>query len=76
MRRRHGIPDNDHRPFNVAYAAVQRSRQDKERPAPAQRSQENVITQTARPAQAEQVVRNRGGALLICILKLGLPTSV
>ncbi|PBL02918.1 hypothetical protein ARMGADRAFT_277502 [Armillaria gallica] len=62
MRRRHGIPDNDHRPFNVAYAAVQRSRQDKERPASAQRSQENVITQTAheaRSAQAEQVVRNR-----------------
>ncbi|PBK66866.1 hypothetical protein ARMSODRAFT_328895 [Armillaria solidipes] len=66
MRRRHGIPDNDHRPFNVAYAAVQRSRQEKERPAPAQRSQENVNTQTAheaRPAQAEQVVRNRGALL-------------
>ncbi|KAK0499708.1 hypothetical protein EDD18DRAFT_860061 [Armillaria luteobubalina] len=64
MRRRHGIPDNDHRPFNVAYAAVQRSRQDKERPVPAQRSQENVNMQTAheaRPSQAEQVVRNRGG---------------
>ncbi|KAK0230421.1 hypothetical protein IW262DRAFT_1338291 [Armillaria fumosa] len=63
MRRRHGIPDNDHRPFNVAYAAVQRSRQDKERPVPAQRSQENVNMHTAheaRPAQAEQVVRNRG----------------
>ncbi|KAK0243128.1 hypothetical protein EDD85DRAFT_317510 [Armillaria nabsnona] len=64
MRRRHGIPDNDHRPFNVAYAAVQRSRQEKERSAPAQRSQENVNTHTAheaRPSQAEQVVRNRGG---------------
>ncbi|KAK0206886.1 hypothetical protein DFS33DRAFT_1317713 [Desarmillaria ectypa] len=63
MRRRHGIPDNDHRPFNVAYAAVQRSRQAKERPTPAQRSQETANTQTAheaRPVQAEQVIRNRG----------------
>ncbi|KAK0190598.1 hypothetical protein F5146DRAFT_560664 [Armillaria mellea] len=63
MRRRHGIPDNDHRPFNVAYAAVQRSRQDKERPASVQKSQEIVNIQTARearPAQVEQVVRNRG----------------
>jgi hypothetical protein len=30
MRRRHGIPDNDHRPFNVAYAAAMRARQDRE----------------------------------------------
>ncbi|THH29144.1 hypothetical protein EUX98_g5062 [Antrodiella citrinella] len=26
MRRRHGIPDNDHRPFNVAYAAAAQAR--------------------------------------------------
>lgn len=26
MRRRHGIPDGDHRPFNVAYAAAKQSR--------------------------------------------------
>ncbi|KAH8105982.1 hypothetical protein BXZ70DRAFT_904066 [Cristinia sonorae] len=30
MRRRHGIPDNDHRPFNVAYAAATRARQELE----------------------------------------------
>lgn len=30
MRRRHGIPDNDHRPFNVAYAAATRARQEAE----------------------------------------------
>ncbi|KAJ6616245.1 hypothetical protein B0H10DRAFT_2219643 [Mycena sp. CBHHK59/15] len=30
MRRRHGIPDNDHRPFNVAYAAVLRARHEEE----------------------------------------------
>ncbi|KAG7447589.1 uncharacterized protein BT62DRAFT_783188 [Guyanagaster necrorhizus] len=64
MRRRHGIPDNDHRPFNVAYAAVRRSRQEKERPVSALQSQGSTNTQTAheaRPAQAEQIVRNRGG---------------
>jgi hypothetical protein len=27
MRRKHGIPDHDRRPFNVAYAAVLRERQ-------------------------------------------------
>ena len=26
MRRRHGIPDSDHRPFTVAYAAAKKSR--------------------------------------------------
>lgn len=26
MRRRHGIPDEDQRPFNVAYAAAMRAR--------------------------------------------------
>ncbi|CDO71357.1 hypothetical protein BN946_scf184908.g115 [Trametes cinnabarina] len=30
MRRRHGIPDDDHRPFNVAYAAALQSRKRKE----------------------------------------------
>lgn len=27
MRRRHGIPDEDERPFNVAYAAAVRARE-------------------------------------------------
>lgn len=30
MRRRHGIPDNDHRPFNVAYAAAKRAQKERE----------------------------------------------
>ncbi|KAF7302035.1 hypothetical protein MIND_00769900 [Mycena indigotica] len=30
MRRRHGIPDSDHRPFNVAHAAVLRARREQE----------------------------------------------
>ncbi|KAF4575263.1 hypothetical protein EYR36_006621 [Pleurotus pulmonarius] len=28
LRRKHGIPDNDHRPFNVAYAAVLRAKRE------------------------------------------------
>ena len=30
MRRRHGIPDNDRRPFNVAYAAAKRAQKESE----------------------------------------------
>ncbi|EKM59777.1 uncharacterized protein PHACADRAFT_170387, partial [Phanerochaete carnosa HHB-10118-sp] len=30
MRRRHGIPDSDHRPFNVAYASVKRAHRERE----------------------------------------------
>ena len=30
MRRRHGIPDSDHRPFNVAYAAASKARSERE----------------------------------------------
>ncbi|KAI9069214.1 hypothetical protein FKP32DRAFT_79459 [Trametes sanguinea] len=30
MRRRHGIPDDDHRPFNVAYAAALQARKKRE----------------------------------------------
>ncbi|KDQ64179.1 hypothetical protein JAAARDRAFT_27801 [Jaapia argillacea MUCL 33604] len=30
MRRRHGIPDDDHRPFNVAFAAASRAQKDRE----------------------------------------------
>ncbi|TCD70798.1 hypothetical protein EIP91_001488 [Steccherinum ochraceum] len=41
MRRRHGIPDNDHRPFNVAYAAAARARQELE--AEARRSRRASI---------------------------------
>lgn len=31
MRRRHGIPDDDNRPFNVAYAAALQARKGGER---------------------------------------------
>ena len=37
MRRRYGIPDRDHRPFNVAYAAARRVQEegDKKKSSPA-----------------------------------------
>ncbi|KAF9450942.1 hypothetical protein P691DRAFT_700256 [Macrolepiota fuliginosa MF-IS2] len=62
MRRRHGIPDNDHRPFNVAYAAVVRARQEKEavRKAKAMAAQA-VPPHDRRNAQTEQTVRQRFG---------------
>ncbi|KAI3616531.1 hypothetical protein WG66_011498 [Moniliophthora roreri] len=31
MRRKYGIPDNDHRPFNVAYAAAQLAREEQDK---------------------------------------------
>ena len=40
MRRRHGIPDDDSRPFNVAYAAALQARKAREGKG---RSQESII---------------------------------
>lgn len=54
MRRRHGIPDNDHRPFNVAYAAAQRAQKEKE-----------GVLKTPNPAAvqgADQELRQRGAS--------------
>lgn len=63
MRRRHGIPDNDHRPFNVAYAAVVRARQEKEAAQKAKVTQ-LVPQNDRRSAQTGQDVRQRFGTCL------------
>lgn len=63
MRRRHGIPDNDHRPFNVAYAAVVRARQEKEAAQKAKVTQ-LVPQNDRRSAQTGQDVRQRFGMCL------------
>ncbi|KAJ3788157.1 hypothetical protein GGU10DRAFT_121684 [Lentinula aff. detonsa] len=74
LRRRHGIPDNDHRPFNVAYAAVQRAKEQKEKEnarirradlaaASAVSSQESLPDQVRhRPGNQRGVDSSRSGA--------------
>ncbi|KAF5388408.1 hypothetical protein D9615_000656 [Tricholomella constricta] len=59
MRRRHGIPDNDHRPFNVAYAAVVRARQENEAVVRRAKLQEMVHDQ--QNALPNQNIRQRHG---------------
>ncbi|KNZ76062.1 hypothetical protein J132_00338 [Termitomyces sp. J132] len=59
MRRRHGIPDNDHRPFNVAYAAVLRARQEDEEKTRRARLQELIQDQQSAPP--DQDIRQRNG---------------
>jgi hypothetical protein len=62
MRRRHGIPDNDHRPFNVAYAAVMRARQDAEAAKRKARLEQVVLLgQEQRNALPDQNIRQRSG---------------
>ncbi|KAM6496188.1 hypothetical protein JOM56_008894 [Amanita muscaria] len=63
MRRRHGIPDDDHRPFNVAYAAVQNAREKREA---LRRAKSRPMSNTAREqppssAQLKQDLRQRTG---------------
>lgn len=45
LRRKHGIPDNDHRPFNVAYAAVLRAKREDSNKNVAPAGRTPVITQ-------------------------------
>ncbi|KAG6861836.1 hypothetical protein C0995_011133 [Termitomyces sp. Mi166 len=59
MRRKHGIPDSDHRPFNVAYAAVLRARQESEEKARRARLQELVQDHQSTPP--DQDIRQRNG---------------
>lgn len=61
MRRRHGIPDDDHRPFNVAYAAVVRTRKDREAQDRTKAKQQNAAPpRDQRNALAEaQIIRQR-----------------
>ncbi|KAF9006704.1 hypothetical protein BDQ17DRAFT_1352230 [Cyathus striatus] len=57
MRRRYGIPDNDHRPFNVAYADVVQARRNNEavkRPPPAP-----AVSTDRVAAPSEQTIRQR-----------------
>lgn len=63
MRRKHGIPDDDHRPFNVAYAASQRARQEREVLRSAKsRPMNNIPREQTRPsAQLGQDLRQRTG---------------
>ncbi len=63
MRRKHGIPDDDHRPFNVAYAAVQRARQEREALRSAKsRPMNNMPREQPRSsAQLGQDLRQRTG---------------
>lgn len=69
MRRRHGIPDNDHRPFNVAYAAVLRARQEKEAAQKAKATQ-SVPLHDRRNPQVGQNVRQRFGRFFSSSLHL------
>ena len=66
MRRKHGIPDGDHRPFNVAYAAVQRARQERETLRSAKfKPMNNVPREQSRPsAQPNQDLRQRTGMII------------
>lgn len=63
-RRRHGIPDSDLRPFNVAYSeAMARAREEEvqrlPRPKPIPRPQSTPVDQRA--AQLEHSLRQRSG---------------
>lgn len=68
MRRRHGIPDNDHRPFNVAYAAANKARLQREAGERSRSRVGSVAPQPAlvvppRPAlmQGQAAIRQRHG---------------
>ncbi|KAF8638555.1 hypothetical protein AX17_002098 [Amanita inopinata Kibby_2008] len=62
-RRKYGIPDNDHRPFNVAYAAVLRARQERETLRSVKfKPMNNLPREQPRPsAQSRQDIRHRMG---------------
>ena len=63
MRRRHGIPDNDHRPFNVAYAAVVRARQEEEVSSRRAKVQQ-VLMQDQSVASPNENIRHRQGLII------------
>ncbi|KIY73948.1 hypothetical protein CYLTODRAFT_485082 [Cylindrobasidium torrendii FP15055 ss-10] len=63
MRRRHGIPDSDHRPFNVAYAAAMRAQQEKE----------NEKAREPRPPVEESRIRHRPTGLAPPLQRSNLP---
>ncbi|EKM79952.1 hypothetical protein AGABI1DRAFT_106270 [Agaricus bisporus var. burnettii JB137-S8] len=59
-RRKHGIPDKDHRPFNVAYAAVLLARREKEATQKAKVSH-HIPSSDQRSAERENGLRQRLG---------------
>ncbi|PFH49253.1 hypothetical protein AMATHDRAFT_63529 [Amanita thiersii Skay4041] len=60
MRRRHGIPDSDHRPFAVAYAAVQQARERREALASIARNKTKLSEKRQQAqAHANQDIRHR-----------------
>ncbi|KAJ3971034.1 hypothetical protein EV361DRAFT_992068 [Lentinula raphanica] len=61
LRRRHGIPDNDHRPFNVAYAAVQLAKEKKEKENARFRRADLVAASTPIREASQDQVRHRPG---------------
>ncbi|KAK7049726.1 hypothetical protein VNI00_005757 [Paramarasmius palmivorus] len=63
MRRKYGIPDNDHRPFNVAYAAAQLAREEQDQRKARRRRVEQAVSSSLdqRNAPPEQV-RHRPAA--------------
>ncbi|KAJ3719428.1 hypothetical protein C8R42DRAFT_120161 [Lentinula raphanica] len=61
LRRRHGIPDNDHRPFNVAYAAVQLAKEQKEKENARLRRADLVAASTPIREASQDQVRHRPG---------------
>jgi hypothetical protein len=66
MRRRYGIPDTDHRPFNVAHAAVLRARQERE----AQERSKHISSPLHNAMPEAQSVRERyphAGVLIFTI---------
>ncbi len=66
-RRRHGIPDSDLRPFNVAYSeATTRAREEGQRqpkPRPIPRQQPSIVDLSE--LSQEQIIRNRTGIWFI-----------
>ena len=73
MRRRHGIPDNDHRPFNVAYAAAMRTRQESEAAKRKAKLEAVTLGQDHRNALPDQNLRLRLGmsrlsTVFVCLI--------
>lgn len=59
MRRRHGIPDSDHRPFNVAYAAASKTRLERDAGV---RNRSRLNSQT--PQTSTTATQQRAGSVM------------
>lgn len=63
MRRSHGIPDEDSRPFNVAYAAALRTRQQAEAKARPKPEPPQPLSRNEQADAVAEYLRQRNGAL-------------